>query len=238
MDNVNIYLDNDVVASDILEFGADHIAIATGSKWRNDGVARQHVLPIDIHNGMPIFTPDDMMNGAKPSGHVVIFDDDHYYMGSVLAELLIKQGCTVTLVTPSAYVSEWTLNTLEQGFIAARLLELGVDIKLNTSVQSVAADSVITLCVYSKTATELKADAVLLVTAREPERNLMDTLLEVKPQWKENGIQTIKLIGDADAPAPIAWATYAGHRFARELDAPPLNDTLPFKREVTRIFTE
>ncbi len=237
MQNVNVYLDNDLNAADILEFGADHIAIATGSKWRSDGVARQHVLPLDVHNDMPVFTPDDIMAGAKPVGNVVIYDDDHYYMGSVLAERLIEQGCKVTLVTPSAYVSEWTLNTLEQGFIASRMLELGVTLKLNTSVASVARDSVQLQCVYTGTCHELQADAVLMVTAREPERGLWDALQDVSGEWEEHGVKSIKIIGDADAPAPIAWATYAGHRFARELDAPPIGDELPFKREVTQLLS-
>ncbi len=32
--------------------------------------------------------------------------------------------------------------------------------------------------------------------------------------------------------APIAWATYAGHRYAEELDAPDIGDKVPFRREV------
>jgi len=237
MDNVDVYLDNDINAADILEFDADHVAIATGSSWRNDGVARQHVLPIEIHGNMPLFTPDNIMNGAKPSGRVVVFDDDHYYMGSVIAERLIEMGCTVTLVTPSAYVSEWTLNTLEQGFIATRMLELGVALKLNTSVACVASDSVQLQCVYSGKTTAMQADGVVMVTAKEPIRDLWDALQAVKEQWGDHGIKSIKLIGDAEAPAPIAWATYAGHRFARELDAVPLGDALPFKREVTQLLS-
>lgn len=66
---------------------------------------------------MSLFTPDDIMNNKLPNGKVVIYDDDHYYMGGVVAELLIQKGCEVTLVTPSAYVSEWSKNTLEQGEI-------------------------------------------------------------------------------------------------------------------------
>ena len=77
---------------------------------------------------MPVFTPDDVMDGKLPSGHVVIYDDDHYYMGSVLAELLIAKGCRVSFVTPSTKVAEWSVNTLEQGQIQRRLLELGVEV--------------------------------------------------------------------------------------------------------------
>ena len=71
------------------------------------------------------------MDGASPTGHVVIYDDDHYYMGGVMAELLIQKGCAVTLMTPAAYVSEWTINTLEQHEIHRRLANMGVNIELN-----------------------------------------------------------------------------------------------------------
>ncbi len=47
-----------------------------------------------------------------------------------------------------------------------------------------------------------------------------------------------KVIGDAEAPGPIAWATYAGHRFARELDEPDIGDALPFRREVTALAAD
>jgi dimethylamine/trimethylamine dehydrogenase len=40
------------------------------------------------------------------------------------------------------------------------------------------------------------------------------------------------VIGDAAAPAAIAWATYAGHRYAEELDSSDIGDALPFRREV------
>ncbi|RUW85066.1 hypothetical protein EOA29_06590 [Mesorhizobium sp. M1E.F.Ca.ET.063.01.1.1] len=40
------------------------------------------------------------------------------------------------------------------------------------------------------------------------------------------------------APGPIAWATYAGHRFARELDEPDIGDALPFRREVAALAAD
>ena len=36
-------------------------------------------------------------------------------------------------------------------------------------------------------------------------------------------------------PAIIAAATYAGHRYAEELDAPDRGDALPFRREVATL---
>ena len=82
------------------------------------------------------------MDGRLPTGKVVIYDDDHYYMGGVLAERLVEQGCEVTLITPSAFVSDWTVNTLEQHTIQKTLMEMGVNVVLNRGVTAVAGDHV------------------------------------------------------------------------------------------------
>ncbi|MEP3053324.1 hypothetical protein [Ascidiaceihabitans sp.] len=47
-------------------------------------------------------------------------------------------------------------------------------------------------------------------------------------EWADAGIKSVKLIGDANAPGPIAWATYAVHRYARKLDGEDIGDALPF----------
>ncbi|HAG26954.1 MAG TPA: NADH:flavin oxidoreductase, partial [Rhodobacter sp.] len=121
MPNVIPYFDSHLSAQDVLDFGFQNVAIATGAQWRRDGVARQHVVAMPIDRGMKIYTPDDLMAGDVPLGDVLLYDDDHYYMGGVLAELLVQKGAKVTLVTPSAHVSDWTNNTLEQATIHRRL---------------------------------------------------------------------------------------------------------------------
>ncbi len=235
MTNVNIYRESMLSTDDILDFGFEHIAIATGSKWRRDGVARYHTLPIAIDHTMPVFTPDDMMAGKLPAGQVVIYDDDHYYMGSVLAELLIAKGNTVTYLTPSAKVSEWSTNTLEQGLIQARLINLGVNIKTNHALGSVQAKEITTTCTYTGRNENIACDAMLMVTSRLPRKQLFLELKAVSNTWADNGILSVKVIGDAEAPAAIAWATYAGHRYAEELEMPDIGDALPFRREVAGI---
>lgn len=238
MANVDVYFDSRLSADDILAFGFENVAIATGSTWRRDGVARAHVVPMPIDPAMPVYTPDDLMAGTVPAGTVVLFDDDHYYMGGVLAELMARQGAKMTLVTPSAYVSDWTRNTLEQGAIHRRLAELGVEIVLNRAVTGIRADGVVTACAYTGAERTIGADAVVLVTSRAQDDGVWQELKARRSEWADNGIRTIKAIGDAEAPGPIAWATYAGHRFARELDEPDIGDALPFRREVAALAAE
>lgn len=233
--NVETYFDSRLSAADILEFGFENIAIATGAQWRRDGVARQHVVPMPIAPDAKVFTPDDLMDGNRPNGHVVIYDDDHYYMGGVLAELLIKSGATVTLITPSAFVSDWTNNTLEQASIHVRLAELGVDIVLNRGVTQINRDHVISNCTYTGRTQEFAADGVVIVGSRSGNDQVYTDLLARQSDWGDAGIKTVKLFGDAEAPGPIAWSTYAGHRYARELDGENIGDALPFRREITQL---
>ncbi len=234
--NVDIYLDNKVSVDDILEFGFEHVCIATGAHWRRDGVARAHLVPIPVATEAKIYTPDDLMNGDLPQGKVIIYDDDHYYMGGVLAELLAANGAQVTLVTPSAYVSDWTNNTLEQATIHAHLVDVGVDIVLNRGITQVCANHVVSNCVYTQNTKHYDSDAVVMVTSRIENNALYTDLQKRETQWQDYGIKSVQIIGDAQAPGPIAWATYAGHRYARELDIQDIGDALPFQREITEIL--
>ena len=236
--NVETYLDSALDAAQILEFGFENVCIATGAHWRADGVSRQHVVPIPMDAAMPIYTPDDLMAGRVPTGDVTVYDDDHYYMGSVLAELLVQKGCQVTLVTTSAYVSEWTNNTLEQAEIHKRLSELGVDIQLNRGVVSIGNGSVTTNCVYTDRPREQQTDAVVVVASLLPNDGVYTDLKSQEANWADAGLKTVKLIGDANAPGPIAWATYAGHNYARNLDGEDIGDALPFRREVAELAVD
>jgi dimethylamine/trimethylamine dehydrogenase len=236
--NVEIYCGSELDVDQILQFGFDHVCIATGSSWRADGVSRQHVVKMPIDDRMPIFTPDDIMAGRCPSGRIVLYDDDHYYMGGALAELLAQAGCNVTLITPAPFVSDWSRNTLEQRAIHARLIESGVTIVLNRGVAVIHSDGVETNCSYTDARDRLECDAVVIVGSRLSNDAVYHGLLARETEWTAAGIRSIQVIGDASAPGPIAWATYAGHRYARELDTPDIGDALPFRREISSLAAD
>jgi dimethylamine/trimethylamine dehydrogenase len=235
MPNVEIYRDSPLTPKDILAMGADHVAIATGATWRRDAVARFHLNPIPTDPAMPIFTPDDLMAGRCPEGlTVAVYDDDHFYMGSVLAELLVAKGNRVHLVTPAVKVAEWTDNTLEQGSIMRRLLEIGVEMHLSKAPESIGKDEVILGCTWTGRQTALPVETVVLVTSRSPEDGLFHATRAL--DWQGAGIRSLKVIGDAAAPGPIAWATYAGRAWAESLDQPDRGDALPFRREIAELL--
>jgi dimethylamine/trimethylamine dehydrogenase len=175
------------------------------------------------------------MEGFIPRGRIVIYDDDHYYMGGVLAELLARNGARVMIVTPSSMVGNFSQLTLEQKFMQRRLLEMGVQLKLTHGLGEIARDHVKLACIYTGKADMVEMDGVVLVTARLPEESLSLALKERALEWRDHGIRSITAIGDCLAPGTIAHAVYSGHRYARLLDATTDPDAVAFRREVTQL---
>ncbi|NQV44022.1 MAG: NAD(P)-binding protein [Rhodospirillales bacterium] len=233
--NVEVFLDSRLSANDVLDFGFEHIVVATGSRWNKNGTGRATPLPAPVDGNAQVLTPDDIMDGATISGHVIVYDDDHYYIGGVVAELLASQGCRVSLVTPAAVASSWTVNTMEQHRIQRKLMEMGVAIVPHRILAEIKTGSILTACAYTERPEELACDAVVLVTSRGPENVLWRDLKQRETDWQAAGIQSVTVIGDALAPGTIAAATFAGRRYAEELDGPDTGDGVPFKREITEL---
>ena len=57
-----------MTADEVLEYGFDHVAVATGSRWRRDGVGRWHTHAVPIDGDADVLTPDDLMAGHGPPG--------------------------------------------------------------------------------------------------------------------------------------------------------------------------
>jgi len=223
MANVEIYLESPVDVALIQELAPDHVAIATGAMWRRDGLGRAHGGPMQTLNAPDrIFTPDDIMSGNLPEGRVVLFDDDNYYMGSVMAERLVDAGCEVTVVTPDSVVGSWGGYTVEQHRAQKRLMERGVDIRTEHTLQTFDGSKAIITCGYTDRETTIPTDNLVMVTARAPNDALYQELAT------QDNPFTIARIGDCDAPAIIAAAVYAGHKYAELLGS---TDPAPARRD-------
>ena len=220
MANVDIYAEQKLTAEQILEFEIPNLVLATGATWRRDGTGRENQTAIAGLEAAKVFTPDDIMANRIPNGQVIIFDDDHYYMGGVLAEKLALEGCEVTIVTPLPLVSNWTENTLEQEGIQARLLEMGVEIVANHNLSAVGRDSVELSCRFTDRRTTASADAVVLVTALSSNNRLETELRSAMTERESARSDLVASIGDCEVPGTIAAAVYSGHKFAREFREP------------------
>jgi dimethylamine/trimethylamine dehydrogenase len=227
--NVTLLPDNDITAEIALDTDFTLIALATGAIWRADGTGRSHATQLPGLGTLPVFTPDDILSGCLPAGRVVLFDDDHYYMGGVIAELLAASGCTVTYVTPESLASAWTVNTAEQPRIQKRLIEQCSEVCVSTKLSALDAGHAILSCVFTGKRRQVAADAAVLVTAQMPQDALFKDLTAAIAARGGTGPRLVR-IGDCHAPGTIAASVYSGHLFARTLDN-RLTNTPPFRRE-------
>jgi len=232
MTNVEIYRASRLDGAQIAEFGFPHVVLATGATWRRDGLGRAHFQPIPGSDCPQVTTPDELMAGTLPEGPVLVYDDDHYYMGGVLAELLAKAGRAVCLATPAAQVSQWTVNTLEQGRIQTRLLELGVEIAAQRTLIAIREGEATLACVFTGRQETRAAPSVVMVTSRTPEDALYPALVDEEGRPHGDALRSVARIGDCLAPSTIAAAVYAGHRFAQEFETESAGDGVRFRREL------
>jgi dimethylamine/trimethylamine dehydrogenase len=204
--------------SDDLADAGDYatIALATGASWSRAGQPRNGGAPPPIAPEARVLTPDDILAGMLPRGTVVIYDDDHYYMGGVIAELLAQSGCAVTIVTPAAEVSVWTHRTMDQPFIQRHLMALGVRIVPHHGLRSVAADHVEAANVFSGEKRRLDCTACVLVTIMTSNQDLLHRMRGRLRDRKR--APKLTAIGDAFVPGIILSAIRQGHEFGRGYD--------------------
>lgn len=230
MGNVSLYAESEIAAADVAGFGADNVVVATGSIWRNDGAGATTFKAIEGFVGNAL-TPDDVMAGAEISGPVVIYDDDHYYMGNVLAGHLAAKGHEVHLVCPLPSIAEWMGYTLESPRVLDDMVELGVHMHPNTTVSRWNGSAL--EVARADTGQELPQIAgahLIAVGARLPTDDLLSKLRE-DPALAD----CVSGIGDCLAPGIIQAAVFSGHAEARRLigDVP---ESGIYKRETPVLF--
>ncbi len=230
--NVELYLNSEMTAHHVVDLGIPHVFIATGARWRRDGVGRSSRTAIDADAGVCIMTPDDIMAGQMPgSGAVVVYDDEQSYIGGVIAEHLASADRETTYITPAGTVSAWTGYTLEQEQVQSAMIAQGVRVITSQTLKSVDDQGIATECLLSGGDTAHECGTLVLVTERQPNQDLADELLAINDRlWK---FSTLEVIGDALAPGLIADAVFYGHLAARNfLEDPEQVEKQLFRREI------
>lgn len=232
--NVGVELNTKLSYKDILEYGAEHVIFATGSKWDTTGMcAPLHDVIAGADATKPeVLTPEQYCVENKPAGNrVLVIDNDAYFMGSAMAILMAENGHKVTYVTFGESVGPYLRFTLEEQRVYEKLQNLDVNMIAQHFAVS-AENGVATLVhMYSSREMQIEFDSVMLVTHRTSECEIYDKLQADPGAMKEAGIKSIHLIGDAHTPGLIAQATFSGARLAREFDTPDPNFHQPFIRE-------
>jgi dimethylamine/trimethylamine dehydrogenase len=228
MPNVEVFYESHLSAEDVHAVEADHVVIATGARWRSERFNGSQYVSVAAQGTTPkILTADDIMEGITPDGPTLIYDEDGYYLAGVIAEKVRIAGHRVIYATPADAVSQWAENTSERWRVRSHMMQLGIEIEVSKSLQSFDGSTAQIACTYSDQISNIGVQNLVMVTQRKPNDSLYHTLRQDAATLSF----TLTRIGDCDAPAIIAAAVYAGHTYARTLDAPvDLDDPLRHDR--------
>ncbi|NMM43343.1 FAD-dependent oxidoreductase [Rhodospirillaceae bacterium KN72] len=210
MPNVSLYAESDLSASEAVEFGADHIVVATGAKWTKI-LCGANEIPGGMLDGPTVYTPDDLAAGSQIEGPVAVFDFDNYYMGSAVALALAAQNLDTTYITTAGAPAAWGIMTNEQPQVSQAFREAGVRYRTLEIVQAFDGRTLSLQQIFSGEHRDIAVRSVVIVGQRAGNTDLYDALKAEAPQ------QSVVLTGDANAPGAIAHAVYQGHKTARDL---------------------
>jgi hypothetical protein len=214
MANVALYPDSDLSAQDVLDFGADHVVVATGARWL-PLLCGGNELPAGMAKGPRIYTPEDLAAGILPNGPVAVFDFDNYYLGTAIAEDLSARGLEVTYITTAGAASAWTFITNEQPLIHQALARRGIGYRTLEIVTGFDGETLRLAQIFSGQDRQIAARSLVIVGQRQGGSALHAAL--DRSDLAAAGIRSLHLTGDANAPGAIAHAVYQGHKTAQEL---------------------
>jgi dimethylamine/trimethylamine dehydrogenase len=242
--NIEFIPNTALSAKDVLEYGADIVIVAAGSRWVGNGFngATHETIPGADALLPHILTPEQIMVEGKPvpGERVLVYDTDGYYMGASLAEKLAREGKQVTYVTSMVEVAPFMVYTLENHRQCRLLHELGVRTIPAHVITAIEEGRVTGYRTYEEwKPVTWEADAIVLVTMRASEDTLYRQLEADPEALAREGIRGLYRIGDCVVPRNIADAVFDGHRLAREIDEANPAVPLPFIRERrTLTFTD
>jgi dimethylamine/trimethylamine dehydrogenase len=230
---VEVITGHRLTRTDVLEYGADLVVIATGSVWRGDGAQPGYpdAMP-GADPGLPrVLTPEQACAGKRPPGpRVVVYDADGYYVAPGVAEMLAADGYEVTVVTTFDVLSPVSDQTLEGDMLRAHLCRAGVSARHATTITGISAASVTGHDRHGEV-WSAACDGVVLVTQQASQDALYHELASDETALAAAGISGVYRIGDAVAPRMISEAIFDGHRLAREIDGKDPAVPAPYRRE-------
>lgn len=189
-------------ADDVLGFGADTVAFATGTTGARPD--------IPTAPGADVIEARDVLAGtAVPGKNVLIVASDDHMPPLALADYLSERGHCVTMVygTPSAAI---LLGRYIIGAPLGRLDERGVEIRQLQEVVAIRKGEVDLRHVYSgKVRTVSGFDTVVLSCGGVSETRLFDAVRGRHPD--------AHVLGDAFAPRRMVFATRQAYALAKEL---------------------
>jgi dimethylamine/trimethylamine dehydrogenase len=236
LSNVEVITGTKLDAAAVLDYGADLVVFATGSRWLGPDV-NWPTLPFDrlASARMPVLTPEQIAleKTTVPDGRIVIWDRDGTTVAASLAELLADEGRTVTLASAFDQIAPTLDATFEGPGERQRLHNLGVTMGRQLTLVDAEPGRLHFIGEFGTRET-IEADALVLVVQRLSRDALYHELRADPGQLQEAGIRGLYRIGDCVAPRELVYVVADAHRLGREIDSedpsiprrPPREDDL------------
>ena len=200
--NVEIQLNTDATAGDVISLEPGAVVIATGA------IERRPDLPgVDLDH---VYTVGEVLRGqGRLEGRCVVLDETGYTPGPKTADTLAQQGHELEIVTRQYALGD-DIGTTVRAVIHERLLRAGAVITTLHAAIEIRDSSVRLRHVLTDEVREIRADTVILSSGGVGQDSLFHAL-------RERNQPHLHLIGDAFAPRHLRHAMTDGARTGREL---------------------
>ncbi len=211
---VQVRLNTYMEPADIAAFGADHLALATGSLPDPTGFQRAMThLPAlpGIERGR-VWSPEDVLNRiARPGKRVIVLDEGGNWRGAGTAWFLAEQGHAVTIVTPDPMVGKELQRSAADVPLRRKLAALGVQFVVEAAVAEWLGygGGAEVLDLLTGASRRIVANDLVMATANRADETLPGALAALGI-----GFQSL---GDQAAPRMAALAFHDGRKWAIQL---------------------
>ncbi len=198
--------------TDIIDFGADEVVLATGSL--PDERARQRWLPMaDALPGLEhgkVFACEEVFRGQAEIGKsVIVLDEGGNWRGAGTAWYLADNGHDVTIVTPDAMIGKELARTTSDSQIRASLKKLGATFMLESVISHWHGDRAEINSLLDGTTSEVEASAIVTATTNRVPNEVELALAAASARFH--------VVGDAATPRQAPWAFHDGRKIGLSL---------------------
>jgi 2,4-dienoyl-CoA reductase-like NADH-dependent reductase (Old Yellow Enzyme family)/thioredoxin reductase len=197
---VTVELDTEVTAEQIEAEAPDVVIVATGAR-----MAYPEIEGVDAEE---VYDALQVLEGDVPAGeHVVVCGAG--LAGSEVAMFLAEQhDKRVTLVDQLSLVVP-EVETFTRWVVLSRLVEDGVDIRLNHCIECITDDGV--SCTCAEDTAEISGDAVVLALGMTPNTTLLEEIRALPLDLE------VIAVGDAVQARKVLQAVHEGYHAARRI---------------------
>ncbi len=193
--------------TDILEFGADEVVLATGSL--PDEFAQQRWLPEaeqlpGLENGKVYACEEVFRDQAKLGKSVIVLDEGGNWRGAGTAWHLADKGHDVTIITPDPMIGRELARTTSDSQIRSSLKKLGANFKLESVISHWHGDRAEVRSLLDGSVETIEASAIVTATTNRVNNDVELALAESDIKFH--------VVGDAAAPRQAPYAFHDGRK--------------------------